>query len=98
MFGLMASYRIEVEMTPRNDLIEATQRARRFYVCRKESGRWVRCSRETLELAAALDRCLAEESGAAVFMASKSGGFIYWASDKPDLFNSSVLTEPVENA
>jgi hypothetical protein len=84
-------------MLPLNDLDEAQRHARRFYVCRKEAGRWVRCS-EHADLEAALGKCLAELSIVAVFMASKSGGLLYWSSDKPDLFNSSILVEPVENA
>ncbi|WP_147443431.1 MULTISPECIES: hypothetical protein [unclassified Corallococcus] len=72
----------------------ARQRGYRFYVSRKEQrgGRWLKVYEgEMLEEALRVGR-EAKAFEVAVFLETAHGGFVYWTSKHPDVFNSSVLT------
>jgi hypothetical protein len=77
-----------------NEDIESARRQRlRFKVSRKEQrgAPWLGVF-EGEDLEEALSRARAETAyEAAVFVVTNSGGFIYWTSAAPDVFNSTVV-------
>jgi hypothetical protein len=80
-------------MRPIEDLDIARRRHLRFYVSRKhqQGAPWVRAF-VTDDLDAALERARTEQDfETAVFVETASGGFLYWTSGHPEVFNSSVL-------
>jgi hypothetical protein len=80
-------------MRPSEDIDIARRRHLRFYVSRKhrQGAPWARTF-VTDDLDAALERARAEQGfETAVFVESASGGFLYWTSKHPEVFNSSVL-------
>jgi hypothetical protein len=80
-------------MRPNEDIDIARRRHLRFYVSRKEKrgAPWTKTfATEDIDLA--LERARTEDDyEVAVFVETASGGFIYWTSKHPDVFNSTVL-------
>lgn len=80
-------------MRPNEDIDIARRRQLRFYVSRKEKrgALWAKTF-VTEDLDLALQRAR-DGSGyeVAVFVETGSGGFIYWTSKHPEVFNSTVL-------
>ena len=80
-------------MRPSQDVDIARRRQLRFYVSRKEKrgAPWTKTfATEDIDLA--LERARIEAHyEVAVFVETASGGFIYWTSQHPDVFNSTVL-------
>jgi hypothetical protein len=82
-------------LLPLEDIDVARSRGLEFSVARKANrgAPWktvfsVDC------LQTALDRARAEEDyEVAIFLETRLGGFIYWTSKHPDVFNSSVLLQ-----
>jgi hypothetical protein len=80
-------------MRPNEDIDLARKRRLRFYVSRKEKkgAPWAKTF-VTEELDLALEHARAESDyEVAVFVETASGGFIYWTSKHPEVFNSTVL-------
>ena len=80
-------------MRPRDDMDIARRRQLQFYVARKakRGAQWIKTS-VTGDIDVALERAHTEDDyEVAVFVATTSGGFIYWTSEHPDVYNSSVL-------
>lgn len=84
-------------MAPETDIAAAAEHRRQFYVSRKIEKRWSRVSDSVFDLQDAMEFALLYED-AAVFMTTDSGGFIYWSSKNPSIYNSSIISEPLRNA
>lgn len=80
-------------MIPPADLEVASERGLRFQVCRKtKSGAKWNAVFETQDLGVAVSRAQAERDyEVAVFVVTDSGGFQYWTSRHPEVFNSDVI-------
>jgi hypothetical protein len=80
-------------MIPPADVAIAVERGLRFQVCRKakRGAQWV-AGFETQDLAGAVSRARTENDyEVAVFVVTDTGGFQYWTSRHPEVFNSDVI-------